>query len=271
VDQRGERIMPLNAKIDAERLRNLYMDTKETVSILLTGESGHGKTYLAKTAPFPVLMDSFDPGGTLSVRDEIHKGNIIPTNFESEDPYDPEVFLRWERTFNERVKDNYFASFACYWLDSATWWIDCILAAILKKAGRPGQAPKWQSDWYPNKIILQNYIRKCQNLPCHFILTAHLLPQKDQEGNILCWRPNFSGQAQVVVPTMFDEIWLMDRKEKSSGFDYTIRTQASGMYNARSRLAGAAHIEKVEPANLRAILKKAGVNSMDKPRLLEKI
>jgi AAA domain len=263
--------MPLDARIDAEAQRKLYLEKKETVSILLTGESGSGKTYLAKSAPFPVLMDSFDPGGTLSVRDEIRKGNIIPhTEFESEDPYNPKIFLEWERTFAERMRDNYFSHFACYWLDSATWWIDCILAAILKKANRAGQAPVWQNDWYPNKIILQNYIRKCQNLPCHFILTAHLMPQKDKNGNILNWRPNFSGQAQITVPTMFDEIWLMEREDTSKGFEYHVVTQASGTYNARSRLSGAGILGVEEPANLRAILKKAGVTHEDKPKLVEK-
>jgi AAA domain len=264
--------MPLDARVDAERLRNLYLETKETVSILLTGESGTGKTYLAKSAPFPVLIDSFDPGGTLSIRDEIKRGNIVAdTQFESEDPYDPKKFVEWEKTFTERVNSDYFSNFACYWLDSATWWIDCILAAILKKANRAGKAPVWQDDWYPNKIILTNYIRKCQALPCHFILTAHLMPHKNKEGNILSWRPNFSGQAQITVPTMFDEIWLAEREEKSQGFNYHITTQATGMYNARSRLAGAGNLDIEEPANLRNILKKAGVNYEDKPKLLEKV
>jgi AAA domain len=263
--------MTLDARVEATRLRELYKEKKETVSILLTGDSGTGKTFLAKTAPFPVLMDSFDPGGTLSVRDEILNGNIVAYDeWENDDPYNPKVFVEWERTLHERLRDNYFSNFACYWLDSASWWNECILASVLKKAGRAGQAPKWQSDWYPNKILLQNYIRKLQALPCHFILTAHLMPQKDMEGNVQYWRPNFSGQAQIMVPTMFDEIWVSQRKERSSGFEYTLITQSSGLYTARSRLAGTHKILTEEGANLRNILKKSEVNYEDKPRLLEK-
>src|SRR5215510_16185594 len=102
----------LDARLEAERISNLYKENKQTVSVLLTGDTGSGKTFLASTAPFPVLMDSFDPGGTLSVRDEVKKGNIVAYDeFENEDPFNPKVFVEWERTFTERLRDKYFENF----------------------------------------------------------------------------------------------------------------------------------------------------------------
>lgn len=263
--------MPLDARIEAARLRELYTEHKETVSILLTGDSGTGKTYMARSAPFPVHIDSFDPGGTLSVRDEVARGNIIVDNtYEQEDPFDPSAFILWEKEFRTRIAGKYFESIACYVLDSATHWLDAMLNATLKKRGQAGNLPNWEKDYHPQKIAIRNYLRLAMNLPCHFILTCHLEPLKDSEGAVQGWRPMFTGKGAIIVPTLFDEIWRMDKRERSTGFDYTVRTQESGLYIARSRLSSTGQLEKEEPAHLRNILKKAGVNYQDKPRLLER-
>jgi hypothetical protein len=264
--------MPLDARVEAQRLQSLYMEEKQTVSILLTGESGSGKTFLTKSAPFPVHIDSFDHNGTLSIRDEVRKGNIVVDDtFEEEDPFHPTAFTKWEKIFRERIRDKYFEKFAVYMLDSATWWLDSMLNATLGNRKAAGEVPEWNKDYHPQKIAIRNYLRLAMTLPCHFILTCHLEPLKDKEGNVLEWRPMFTGKGQVVVPTLFDEIWRMRKTEKSDGSIHKIVTRESGRYIARSRLSNIGQLGEEEPANLRNILKKAGVNYEDKERLLERI
>jgi AAA domain len=261
--------MPLDARIEAERLRNLYIERKETIAILLTGESGSGKTFLLRTAPFPVHLDSFDPDGSLPIRDEVKKGNIIVGNYEQEDPFKPSVFAKWEKEFRVLRAGGYFDSIATYALDTAGNWTESMLNFTLNKRGQAGNLPEWGKDYHPQKVAINNYINLMTTLPCHFILIAHLMPKTDSEGNIIQMRAQFPGQGAVIIPSKFSEIWRMERKETSQGFDYFVHTQESGFYIARSRLSNLGQLEKKENANLKAIFKKAGVNYEDKPRLLE--
>ena len=263
--------MPLDARIEAARLRDLYMEKKETIAILLTGEAGAGKTYLLRTAPFPVHLDSFDPDGSLSIRDEVRKGNIIIGDYEKEDPFNPSVFREWEKNFRSLRAGGYFESIGTYVIDTAGNWTQSMLNFTLNKRGQAGGLPAWEKDYHPQKVALDNYIHIMTSLPCHFILIAHLMPKTDSEGNLVQMRPHFPGQGAITVPSKFSEIWRMERREKAEGFDYFIHTQESGMYIARSRLSNQGQLEKREAANLRNIFKKAGVNYEDKPKLLERI
>jgi hypothetical protein len=219
-----------------------------------------------------VHIDSFDPGGTLSVREEVKRGNIVVDNsFEEEDPFHPTAFTKWEKIFKERIRNKYFESFAVYVLDSATWWLDSMLNATLDSRKAAGEVPEWNKDYHPQKIAVRNYLRLAMALPCHFILTCHLEPLKDKEGNVIHWRPMFTGKGAVVVPTLFDEIWRMKRTEKSETSQHKIITRESGVYLARSRLSNNGQLGEEEPPHLRNILKKAGVNYKDKEKLLEKV
>jgi AAA domain len=261
--------VPLDARITAAKLRELYVERKETISILLTGETGAGKTYLMRTAPSPVHIDSFDPDGSLSIRDEVRKGNVIVANYEQEDPFYPSAFKEWEKNFRELRLGGYFDSIGTYVIDTATNWTQSMLNFTLGKRGKAGSLPEWAMDYHPQKVALDNYIHLMTGLPCHFILIAHLMPKTDKEGNVIQMRVNFPGQGAVNIPSKFSEIWRMERVEKSNDFDYFIHTQESGLYVARSRLSNLGQLEKREKAHLRNIFKKAGVNYADKPKLLE--
>lgn len=267
--------MPIDARVEAEKLRTMYKESASQgkINVLLTGESGSGKTFMTRYAPWPIHVDSFDPGGTKSVRDLIEKGNIVAdTEFEDEDPMNPTAFKYWKAKFEDRERNGYFDNFACYWLDSATTWSDAVMN--YHQAGKggsgAGKVPVWNKDYHPQKVSIRNYLRKCLNLKCHFILTAHLNIQKDKEGNVIARRVMFSGQGAVTIPLLFDEIWVTDAKESSGGFNYEVKTVAAGLYLARSRLAGTGAINKTEPATLRTILKKAGLNYEDRPGLFGK-
>ena len=58
--------MSLDIKKEAEALRTLYASTasQQKRNFLLLGDSGSGKTQCASTAPRPIHIFSFDPGGT---------------------------------------------------------------------------------------------------------------------------------------------------------------------------------------------------------------
>jgi len=262
--------MPIDAKIEAEKLRTLYKEDprQDLASILMTGESGKGKTYSLRTAPFPVHIDSFDPRGTKSVRDQVDEGNIIvDPRFENDDPLNPHAYALWKKEFESRRVGGYFNSIATYVLDSASTFTEAVMNSIQKDRKAPGSVPLWEKDYHPQKVKLRKWISKCCALPCHFILTGHIEPQKDKAGNIIARRFLMTGKGAIVIPLLFDEIWVLENKEVSAGLEYYTILQSTGMLLARSRLAGTGKLGKTEPTNLRTIFKKAGLNYEDKPKL----
>jgi len=225
--------------------------TQESFNLLCLGRVGSGKTFsMAKTCRKPLHVDSFDRGGTKGLRDLrlADPGNyILETKYEQEDPFKPTMFEEWKADMDKRLKTNYFAHFGTYMLDSSTWWSEAIMNSILKKAGIAGQAPRYTHDYNPQKIIIKNYIQEMLKLPCDFILTGHLEADKDEVTGQITYRFSTTGKGVIIIPTLFDEIWVMDPKESSKGIDRRVLLQSTGKYDCRSRIAKDNKLDTFEP------------------------
>ena len=113
----------LNAKLMAKELAEKYKTDvrQQTFNLLLLGEMGSGKTFLARTARKPIHIDSFDPGGSKGLEDLIKKGDIIvDSRYESEKPMEPFAFTEWKAVMTSRVREGYFNHIGTYLLDSST-------------------------------------------------------------------------------------------------------------------------------------------------------
>lgn len=262
--------MPLDVKEEVSKLRQMYKDDpkQDSFNLLLLGESGSGKTFLLRTARKPVHIDSFDPGGTKSLRDLIISGDVIPdTSFENDDPFNPKVFEQWKAKFEDRKRNGYFDAMGTYVIDSATTWSDAIMNYILRKAGHAGEAPRWAHDYVPQKVEIRNALAKCLDLPCDFVLTGHLkLVEDPTEGYI--FRFMTTGQGMVTIPLMFDEIWTTVANTKGSGTEYKLLIESQGIRLARSRIAGGKkELKGNQEPDIKRILKLAGLPSEDKPKI----
>lgn len=265
--------MPLDIKVEAKRLLEMYENDpkQQSFNLLLLGESGSGKTFLARTARKPVHIDSFDPGGTKGLTNEIKKGLIIPDAiYENEDPFKPTVYAKWKTEFKYRRDNGYFNHIGTYWLSSTTTWGEAIMNWILNKDRRAGEAPKWSKDYTPQKIEIQNYLREILNLPCDVVIEGHLEGLKVVEGEAesLEYRFMTTGKGTVIIPLKFDEIWVMAPIAKANGVNYRILTQSTGKFLARSRLAKDGLLSQFEEPDLKKILKKVGRSTEDKPLLV---
>lgn len=261
--------MPLDIKAEIKTIREQYeKDPRQsTFNCLLLGESGTGKSFIARTCRKPVHIDSFDPGGTKNLREWIKKGEIIAdTQWESEEPLNPGEFKKWRRTFEHRRKEGYFNAMGTYMLDSATTWSEAIMNAVLKESGIAGEPPRFTKDYQPQKVQIRNYIYEMLKLPCDFILTGHLRAIEDPDKGTI-FRFMTTGQGMVTIPLLFDEIWVLDTKESSSGTDYILLTQRTKFHLARSRLAAGGKLDKVEKPDIKYLLKKAGLPTSDKELL----
>jgi hypothetical protein len=272
--------MAYDAQTELNRVRKYYSGDplQKRFSCLLCGETNAGKTFTLRTARKPIHIDSFDPGGTKCLIDLIEKGDIVAdTRWENDDPYTPDKFAEWMKATDVRFEIDYYRQFGTYVLDSATTWAMAVMNYGLAGKGRAAEAPQMRKDYNPQKVHMTNYIRKLMNLPCDFILTGHLREVRrvisvDEKTGIsrdeVKYRFYTTGQAVITIPLLFDEIYTIRGKEGPDGPKRSMLIDSLGTYIARSRLKANGKLDAVEEPNIKNILKKAGFDPSDKPRLV---
>jgi hypothetical protein len=275
--------MPYDAQKELEEVRKYYSGDplQKRFSALVTGETNAGKTFLLRTARRPIHIDSFDPGGTKCLRDLIESGDVIAdTRWENDDPYEPKAFAEWMKAIDRRFQLGYFNQFGTYCLDSATMFDEAAMAYQLGNKSRAGEAPQRNVDYVPTKTFMVNYVRKLMTLPCDFILTGHLREIRkvisiDKKTGVvheeIKYRFMTIGQAMVTIPLLFDELYVIVGEEGREGPKREMLIDSLGTYIARSRLKAKGLLNSIEPPDIKAILKKAGFSTDDKPKLPKQI
>ena len=271
--------MPYDAAAELKRVKTYYAGDplQKRFSALICGETNAGKTYLLRTARRPVHIDSFDPGGTKCLRDLIASGDVVAdTRYEDDDPFDPKAYADWKRATDIRFQIGYYNQFGTYCLDSATTFGIAVMNYVLSGKGAAGESPQMRRDYVPQKNEMTNYFRKLMNLPCDFILTGHLREIRkvlsvDSKTGIVREEVKFrfytTGQAVITIPLLFDEIYVVTGKNDRDGVKREMLIDSLGDYVARSRLKSKGLLNAIEPPDLKALLKKAGFDAQDKPRL----
>jgi len=269
--------MPYDRLKELKRVTDHYAgdDLQKRFSAIISGPTNSGKSYINSTARFPVHIDSFDPGGSKCLAPWIKSGDVVvDTAYENEDPFAPTAFAAWQKNFEIRLATNYFDMFGTYCIDSLSTFSDAVMNSQLKSQSRAGESPMRNKDYMPQKTLIVNNIRKMLNLPCDFILTAHLKEIVEKETydtstgistKIVNYRLHVVGQAVVTIPLLFDELWVLQGKGEKP--DRKILTNSLGKYLARSRLCTNGKLDSIEPPNIKKILKKAGFDHTDKPKL----
>jgi len=272
--------MAYDAAAELKRVQDYYKgdSLQRRFSALITGETNAGKTYLLRTARKPIHIDSFDPGGTKCLRDLIASGDVVAdTRYENDDPFDPKAFADWKKACDVRFQIGYFKQFGTYCLDSATTFGMAVMNYQLASKGRQGESPQMRQDYNPQKTDMTNYFRKLMNLPCDFILTGHLreihkVLSVDTKTGItkeeIKYRFYTTGQAVVTIPLLFDEIYVITGKSGREGVQREMLIDSVGEYVARSRLRmKGIDLKPTELPDLKAILRKAGFDCEDKPKI----
>lgn len=271
--------MPYTFEDELKKVKTYYEGDplQKRFSALVTGETNAGKTYLLRTARKPIHIDSFDPGGTKCLIDLIKSGDVIAdTQWEDDDPYNPDKFAKWMKTIDIRFQLNYFEKFGTYVIDSATTFGEAVMNYGMGLKDRAGEAPNRNIDYMPQKTYMVNYIKKLMRIPCDFILTGHLREIKktisfDAKTGIsrdeIKYRFYTTGQAVVTIPLLFDEIYVIIGEEGRDGPKRKMLIDSLGTYIARSRLKSNGKLNSTEEPDIKALLKKAGYDTADKPKL----
>jgi len=274
----------LEIKAEAEKLKQMYEDDprSKTYNGIVYGGLGTGKTRSLGTARKPVLIHSFDPGGTIVLEDLIKTGDVIvDTRFEVEDPKMPTSFKEWDEVYHDLKRKGMFDHIGTFAIDSATTWAQCAMFEVLRMQGRAGDiraaggksggflGVPHQNDWLPQMAILENAMRDFVALPCDCILTGHDDADKDEITGQMFVHLMITGKLQKRVPLLFDEIYHANTEETSEGLIYRFLTRKTGLYQARTRLGKGGELDMYEEPDFKNILRKVGMSTEDKPRLID--
>ena len=267
----------LSIKKEAASIRKMYdKDLRnKTLNLIVHGPIKVGKTSLLRTCPKPVLVHSFDPGGTDVLKDMIATGEILAdTQYESENPFKPKACRLWEDSFNYLYQKNFFNHIGTFVIDSMTTWAQVIMyevirrAALKKKDRNPGEAPREQ-DWLPQMAFIENYMRKFLSLPCNCILLGHSDQPKDREGNATGdLGIMITGKLRERVPALFSEIYYLRMKDFKAETRELLVKPVYGI-QVGTRLGSRGKLDKIEEPDIKKIMKKVGLDASDKPLIHE--
>lgn len=238
---------------------------QESFNLLVYGFSGAGKTRLLKTARRPIVIDSFDPGGTKTIRGAIKEGYVVAdTRFEQEDAGNPKAFSLWEAHIRDLERNRVFDNIGTYAIDSLTLWSEALMNEILRRSGRTRGIPQVQ-DWQLMMNTTRDCIKALTSYPCDLIVTAHVDSDKDEITGKLFTAPLIAGKLKERLPLLFDELYVMQAQETSKGTEWRLLTQPTSIWRARTRFGAEGLYDMYEPPDIKALLKKAGLNDKDKP------
>ena len=263
----------LNIKKEAEKIQKMYEEDprNQSFNAIIHGPIKVGKTSLLRTCPKPVLVHSFDPGGTDVLKDMIASGEILAdTSFEREDPFHPKACRAWEDSFNYLWQKDFFSHIGTFVIDSMTTWAQVIMYEVIRRASLKkkdrtcGDAPRKQ-DWLPQMAFIENYMRKFLSLPCHCILMGHSDQPTDDEGNPTGDKGiMITGKLRERVPALFSEIYYLRIKDFKKETRELLVKPVYGI-QVGTRLGNGGKLDKIEPPDIKAIMKKVGLDNSDKP------
>lgn len=251
----------IDITVELESLRKMYEENREAkgMGFLIYGDFGTGKTNILLTCPKPVLIHSFDPGGLVTIEKEMADPNSEvygDVRFEGENPMKPTVWDAWTRECDRLARAGILDQLGTFVLDSGTTWASAAMNTILKKAGRLG-GPPYKQDYLPAMSLMENKIKEILTHRCNFVLICHEDTTKDENSGKMFIGPLLIGQLKMRIPLLFGELYCAQAKQTAKGVEYSLLTQATGLYRARTRM-GKGIFDLYEEQDITALLRKAG-------------
>jgi len=252
-------------------IRQMYQDDNraETLSILAMGLFGTGKTRLCASGRLPLLIDSFDPKGTIVLeqvyKQEIKDGLILIRTFWSENSKRPTEYVKWEKQFEDDIRTGFLDNFGTYAIDSLSTLLDALSNRVSNIKGREDGTLAIQD----YKIIyntIKDIIKVASSQDCDFILTAHLADEVDEvTGRVMSQLSVYKG-LKASIPILFTEKYVLMNKPGPGGVEHQLLTQDYKTFRASTQV-GANTFKQIEEPDLTTLRKKAGFPTEHKPSL----
>jgi phage nucleotide-binding protein len=205
------------------------------LKLLIYGEFGSGKTWLAGTAAdHPALRDILFvtcEGGELTVRgQDMMKTEKIESTRQIQEVLDSLVHQR-----------EGYARFRSVVIDSITAVRDIFLEELLSQKGRKLDVPTIQ-EWGLVNVHIRRIVRHFVNLPMNVIFTClprFYYPKAKDENPALDpveVSPDFSRKLSNAICAMVDHVWyIYEDGTKEDPTQRSLLTQPTGIYAAKTR------------------------------------
>jgi len=262
-------------RANAKKIREEYEAYSNfgTYSVLIMGIFGTGKTRLLTTMPKPLLIDSFDPKGTVVVErlypEELKKGSILIRRFWDEDYRKPSEYRRWEDQWEKDLDTNFLDNLGTYAIDSMTTWLDSLANHFSVELKRDRKVQKLAiNDYLWMYDVVKRVIKKSSNCTCNFAVTGHLVEEQDDTTGKVEARLKTFKQLQTDIPLLFTEKYVLRKRMDGANAKYEVLITSAGRYEASTQLGAGGTLNSSEEPDLKKIMAKVGLNTDDKPLLL---
>lgn len=211
-------------------------DVVDWLNILIYGEPGAGKTWLAGTAEddprtSPVLFLDIE-GGVTTIR---HRGKIdVPPNVKTI----KEVEELYNKLFHSIGKDGtmYYKTIV---IDSLSELTDVDMRSIMKDAyaKNPDKVDKdvpSQREWGKARSHMRSIVRAFRDLPCNVIFTASIATLQE-EGQPTKYFPGFAGKLRTELPGFMDVVGYLYAENDQGVITRKLQLQASRRVVAKDR------------------------------------
>ena len=265
---------------DIQKAYNTLMGDQVAFACLLMGIYGSGKTRCSCTGRLPILVDVFDPNGTVIFHTDPYlnqlrmERKIILRPFWKEDSQNPTEYKRWEKQWRDDCKSGFLSLFGTYVIDSGTSWIEAMANYISHtKGGTRNYSIDGKiltgnleiQDYIPMYNIIMDLIKISSSQGCDLVYNAHLLTIEDEvTGTVVTVLDTFK-RLKSKIPKCFSEKYVLMKQLAPDGAKHILLTHSTGKYEASSQLKASGKILSREEPDLKKLLEKAGLPIEDKP------
>lgn len=248
----------LEQRLQAIKSNFTLVEDQSLPNFLIIGESGIGKTTCLSTAQFPLLLNSFDPGGSKVLSQQIAEGKVFVRDYSR---LKKGAYNEWYKDFIQDEQSGLLNEIKTYVIDSATTFAGAMMEEIIIRQSRKSLSPELSAtpavqDYGVALATIKHLIKVLSSYNCSFVLLAHSKLDKDEETGATFIEPNLSGQLKIELPLIFDEVYYLIAQGLKNERKFI--TGLYGKYKARTRIGANNKLQAFEDPNIVNILKKTG-------------